>query len=153
LKHLDLVAELEALMCLEVSLSGPAWTDDLRRVAELIADCNDRLGKPAGCLKVRGSGPARMSRQQISEVVVAVADRGIPLKVTAGYHHPLIEYDRYANEHGFLSLAVALCLCRLLGGQALPASTVAECLAAQDILEFSFEDGVGWRNLAVRHEQ
>src|SRR5205814_236664 len=62
--------------------------------------------------KLRCGGPTAASfpsPEQVANVLVACRDAGIPLKATAGLHHPFRHYDESLKTevHGFLNLFVA----------------------------------------------
>lgn len=131
----------------------PAWTPAqwagrLPPLAQALERLN-RDGKPVAGLKARGSGPAAVTPEVLSLVIAEVNARCLPLKATAGLHHPLVEKERYGNCLGFIGLAAALRLERALGPEEFGRESVLECLRSSTAEEFSFAGGLAWRGFRV----
>jgi hypothetical protein len=109
------------------------------------------LGRPAG-LKLRTGGleaSAFPSPEQVARVLCACRDAGVPLKATAGLHHPLRRHDPGLGTrmHGFINLFAAGALALAHG---LPVEQVADVLADEDSADFTFTaEGLRWRGLFV----
>lgn len=76
-------------------------------------------------------------------------DAGLPMKFTAGLHHPLPRTDEAtgATMHGFLNVFVAGMAAHV---HALDAATHEAILAERDPAAFAFDDqGLHWRRLAI----
>lgn len=102
---------------LEVSLAAD-WRADVAAAAEAVAGQNSasaasrmaRLG-----LKVRTGGleaAAFPTAEQVAVVLELCRDAGVPLKFTAGLHHPLRRFDAGVRTemHGFLNVFAAAVL-------------------------------------------
>jgi hypothetical protein len=127
---------------------GSDWQSSLPSVLAAVAAAS-AAGLPAG-FKLRCGGleaKAFPSVEQVAFVLCACRDAGVPLKFTAGLHHPVRRFDAGVGTHmhGFLNVFVAgvLAHARQLGeGELRP---VLEDEVAGD---FSFGDdgGVRWRD-------
>ncbi len=101
---------------------------------------------PAG-LKLRTGGTdaaAIPEARQVAEVIVRCVRQGVPLKFTAGLHHPFRRFDAglRAMTHGFLNVFVAAVLAQ---AAALDLDDVQAVLEEQDSREFDFDDEyLGW---------
>jgi hypothetical protein len=109
----------------------------------------ERLTGGAGMkLRCGGLEPAAFpAPEQVAAVIVACRDLGVPMKATAGLHHPLHHFDVGLKTpmHGFLNI---------FGGAALAAARSLDQSALQRVIEdedaghFQFEaDGFRWRDL------
>ena len=82
--------------------------------------------------------------EQVAFAVTQCRDRGLPLKATAGLHHPFRRFDQFlgTRTHGFLNLfgaAVLAHACRLNEDQ------VRQVLEDEDSTHFVFtEEGFRW---------
>lgn len=121
------------------------WREGLDHVINLIRESGASGRVPVG-LKVRCAGPTALGPATLAQVVTVVADKQIPLKVTQGLHHPLVEKDRYDFDIGFLSLAVAHHM-RVGLGDAFTVQDAEACMTETDKDAFTFADGsVQWRD-------
>jgi hypothetical protein len=77
---------------------------------------------------------------RVARVIVACRDRGIPLKCTAGLHHPVRRFvaETASVHHGFLNVFGAGVLAMASG---MPASSLEACVADESRESFSFSDG------------
>lgn len=96
---------------------------------------------PAG-LKLRTGGTdaaAIPGARQVARVIVHCVKQGVPLKFTAGLHHPFRHFDAdlRAMTHGFLNVFVAAVLAQ---ATALELDDVQAVLEEQDGREFRFDD-------------
>lgn len=131
---------------LELEWSPAQWLDGIEQAAETLAALHDRRGAGLGIgLKVRGSGPTAIDRPALAAVIAAVNARNLPFKATAGLHHPIVEAERYGNSLGFLNLAAALRLQKILGPERFPAAQVEDCLGEADPAAFRFDGSLSWR--------
>lgn len=84
---------------------------------------------------------------QIAFALVAARDARVPIKFTAGLHHPMRHFNSALNTamHGFINVFVAGVLCH---AQRLDESKLIEILSDEDITHFTFDaDGVRYKNL------
>jgi hypothetical protein len=91
------------------------------------------------------------SPASLASLLEACAQRGLPLKTTAGLHHAIRGAYRITYEpesptgvmHGFLNLLIAALLVRTGAGTAADAQRALE---VRDAREFTLgEDGIGWQ--------
>jgi hypothetical protein len=107
--------------------------------------------RPAG-LKLRCAGPKGSpspSPEQVAHVIVACRDYHLPLKATAGLHHPIRHYDesQKTHMHGFLNLFVAATLTAVHN---LDEEQVGRIIEDEDASHFNFDDtGLRWQELSA----
>jgi hypothetical protein len=111
-----------------------------------------------GCAKLRTGGvvaEAFPSVEQIAGFIADCAELGVPLKATAGLHHPLrsvrpLTYEpdsRAERMHGFLNLftAAAIAWSAARAGRDTGRTTLATCLADGERANWQFdEDALTW---------
>ena len=114
-----------------------AWVTRLR-----MALTEDAGRSPSAGCKLRCGGleaTAFPSPEQIAAAIVACRDAGVPMKFTAGLHHPLRHFDVSLQTymHGFLNVFAAgvLAYARRLGAEA-----VQHILEDVNLENFAFED-------------
>lgn len=108
-------------------------------------NANLRIG-----LKVRCAGPSPYSRADLATVLSETAAFVLPLKATAGLHHPLVERERYRNDVGFLNLVVARLLLAKYGSDRLAHGDLQACLATENPRDFDLsEQALAWREFAI----
>jgi hypothetical protein len=91
---------------------GENWKNEIAAVVEAISGHNQRLPKnrvQAVGFKLRCGGveaSAFPAVKQVAFVVAACRDAGVPLKCTAGLHHPIRHYDDgvATKMHGFVNV-------------------------------------------------
>lgn len=136
----------------EVSLDGD-WRTNIAEAAQGLADHNagcapDSLCRPAG-LKLRCGGvePAAFPTvEQVAYVIEQCRDAHLPLKFTAGLHHPYRQYDPgvRTHVHGFINVFGAGVLAQVLG---LERHDIVAILEEEDPRGFSFTDEFfGWND-------
>jgi hypothetical protein len=117
------------------------------RVVESIAS----LGKSCG-FKLRTGGTeasAFPTSEQIAFAIMTCCEFEVPMKCTAGLHHPIRHYNNEvsSNMHGFLNVFGAGILAYTDG---FDESELLEVLDEEDPYEFIFkEDGFEWNNTNV----
>ncbi len=126
-----------------------AWERALDVVAGEIGALN-RGGAPVSAgLKIRTGGVVASAfppPEQVARFLVAAREAGVPMKATAGLHHPLRRFspDVDAFMHGFLNVFAGAVLART---EDLDAGALEAILADEDPVSFRFdEEGLGWRN-------
>lgn len=130
---------------------GPGWA---LRAEELIRTLS-AVGDGAG-FKLRTGGvtaDAFPSVEQVAWTFCACRDAGVPLKCTAGLHHPVRSYRAEVGTkmHGFLNVFVAGTLAWARG---LDQAEVGQILAEEDPAEFVFTAReVAWREVRVSVEE
>lgn len=135
-----------------------ASADAVRRTTSDIQD-GIRLAptsmQPAG-VKLRCGGleaSAFPTVEQVASAIVACRDAGVPLKFTAGLHHPIRLHDESLRTtmHGFLNLFVAGVLAH---AHALTQSQVECIVADEEPRHFHFhDDALAWKDFRAPVEE
>lgn len=124
----------------------------------LDADWQERTGRlvrslqaaPPHGLKVRSGGltpEAFSSCEQLAWALTAVRQAGVPVKCTAGLHHPIRHFNTgvQARMHGFLNVFGGAILASV---HDLSESRLADILADEDPADFAFDAaGLRWKDL------
>ena len=87
--------------------------------------------------------------EQVAFVIACCRDKGVPLKATAGLHHPLHHHDAnlQTKMHGFLNVFVAGVLANARG---LPESEIRQILEDERSDGFRFgPERLQWRDVAA----
>lgn len=125
---------------------------------EALAECRESLGaggeSGAASLgfKLRCGGVTASAFPSVAEVVRAIrqsSDLGVPIKFTAGLHHPLPHYDKdiQANMHGFLGVFAASLFARQNN---LSDDRLADVLTADTVAPFRFTaDGLSFEDMSI----
>lgn len=133
---------------------GEPWRAGVGTLIEAIARQNERSATRAG-FKLRAGGLSADAFPTSGDVAFALAacrEAGVPLKATAGLHHPIRHFDDgvQARMHGFLNLFVAGVLAHEHG---LDADQLQPILEDEAATSFKFSDSaLAWRNLATTPE-
>jgi len=93
------------------------------------------------------------SVEQVAFVIAACRDRHLPMKFTAGLHHPIRMYREEVNTrmHGFLNIFMAGLLSH---SQNLDIKKIEEILVDEDTNSFSIEEEcLIWRNLSITSKE
>lgn len=120
---------------------GPSWRDMISVSVQAIAAYNNAAGQKAG-LKLRCGGldaAAFPSQYQVAHVIAVCRDAGVPLKCTAGLHHPIRRFDESVNTkmHGFVNVFAAGILAQ---SYQLPEHEIAAIIGDENPAHFIFED-------------
>ncbi len=134
---------------------GPDWRASLSRTVAALAGYNGvlaqlfptwgRLGFKLRCGGLEAS--AFPSAEQVAGTLAVCRDAGVPLKCTAGLHHPIRRYDRdvQATMHGFLNVFGAGVLAHARG---LSAEQLRPIIEEEDPAAFRFDEtGFQWRDV------
>jgi len=125
------------------------------------SDLLDAISSAGARAKLRLGGivaEAFPSPQVVASLIAAIAERHIPFKATAGLHHPIRSYHRFACEpaslsgmmHGFVNLFCAASLL-FFDGELRDALCVLE---DEDPTAWRFtNEGIGWRDFRWNSEQ
>jgi hypothetical protein len=87
--------------------------------------------------------------EKVAEVISVCFAHDIPIKFTAGMHHPLRNYsaDIEVMQHGFINIFGAALLC---WGCYLSTDEITECLRDETADHFHFtEEGFSWKNRTI----
>lgn len=131
------------LLCVEPNLSVDGWRDDLSGTIRAL-----RASSCHPALKCRLTGPTGISADRFAAAIIAANEGGVPLKVTGGLHHPIVEPERYPFPMGFLNVSVGVMLHRCLGAQ-LSAKQLEEILTNQHAKAFIFGEQLGYKELRI----
>lgn len=120
---------------------GPAWRDMVGVTVQAISGYNKAGGHKAG-FKLRCGGldaAAFPSQYQVAHVIAACRDAAVPLKFTAGLHHPIRRYDESVRTkmHGFVNVFVAGIIAQ---SYHLPEHEIAAVIADENHTHFNFDD-------------
>lgn len=133
------------------TLAGAISFHNSRRILEGRGTNNDNIA-----LKLRCGGTSADAFPTVDEVgfVLAVAlQMGVPLKFTAGLHHPIRRFDEHvgAYMHGFINVFAAGVLATVHDWDA---PEVTAVLVDESAASFVFSDaGLAWRGHAADVEQ
>jgi hypothetical protein len=135
------------------------WRTTFAGVVAAVAEDN-RLGTHAahwtGGLKLRCGGTTAAefpSPEQVAFAITACREAGVPLKFTAGLHHPLRHFDRALQTpmHGFLNVFVAGVLAH---ARRLNEEQVRAIVADEDASHFRFDEtGLSWKEWRATTEE
>lgn len=128
-----------------------AWQEGLGRVIRLLKETAGE-GRPPVGLKARCAGPTAVAPRTLAGIIASVADAHLPLKLTQGLHHPIVEPYRSDNPIGFLGCVVAH---RLRGtlGPSFDLEIIHACVTEQDKDAFGFTEGVRYKDVRVDAER
>jgi hypothetical protein len=94
------------------------------------------------------------SPQQVAFAIAACRDAVVPMKFTAGLHHPIRHYNESVQTkmHGFINVFAAATIAH--AHREVDARQVQAILEDEDASSFNFDDGgLRWRSLAVTTSQ
>jgi hypothetical protein len=151
-----LAATAEATVISRMALFFEAPPDDADCLDGLLSAIQETPFAALAGYKLRMGGLEASAFPSSSRVALALAQclrAGVPMKATAGLHHPLPRLDETtgAQMHGFVNLFLAGIL-----GQVHPLAptTLQEILDEEDPQQFSFsDDRLAWRDLSASAEQ
>jgi hypothetical protein len=138
----------------EVLLIGD-WKNHVSDTLDAIAAHNSLKESWIGVKLRTGGIKAEMfpSPEQVAFVIASCRDRNLPLKFTAGLHHPIRMYrDEVGTKmYGFLNIFLAG---MLADTQNLDLKRIEEILADENSSSFSFsEDHLAWRELSITSKE
>ena len=116
------------------------------------ADWDRRVG-----FKLRTGGveaKAFPSPEQVAFAITTCRDVGVPMKFTAGLHHPIRHYNESVKTkmHGFINVFAAATIAHT--HREVDANHVQAILEDEDARSFSFDnDGLRWKSLSVTTPQ
>jgi len=127
-----------------------APNENLPLLAEAVSKFNSSGGSAGYKLRTGGvEASAFPLPEKIAYAIMTCNDFEIPMKCTAGLHHPIRHYDESVKTkmHGFINVfgAAILHCCHNLDSK-----VIIEILSDEDPHNFKFTDGsFGWKNLIV----
>jgi hypothetical protein len=110
----------------------------------------------SGGLKIRCGGmepSAFPSRDQVASIITTCRDKGLPLKATAGLHHPMRHFDPevQVHMHGFLNVFIAGVL---TFANRRTEKEVQAIIEDEDPKDFVFdEEGLRWKTYRAKTAQ
>lgn len=125
---------------------GSSWRASIAQLVGLMANNEERSsGLKVRCACTNASGIP--SAEDLAVAIVTCRDAGVPLKFTAGLHHPF----RQAPAHGFLNV---FCAGVLAQARRMDLSTIERIVAADDPKHFQFADEeIRWMQYSATLEQ
>jgi hypothetical protein len=108
------------------------------------------------CAKLRcgGATPGAVPEPRaVARFIAAARDSGVPLKATAGLHHPFRHFDETLGGpmHGFINIVGAAVLAA--GSEPLDEETLSAIVADEDSASFRLDDeSFAWRERRVDRE-
>ncbi len=132
------------------------WRRRLAEVASAVASFNADFPDDRAGLKLRCGGLEASNFPTAEEVAYVLAlcrDAGVPLKFTAGLHHPIRRYDAGVQTymHGFINVFTAGVLAHARG---LGEEELRVVLADEDPASFAFtDDGLRWKDCRASTEE
>jgi len=91
--------------------------------------------------------------EQVAWAIAAARDAGVPMKATAGLHHPVRHYNKSVNTkmHGFLNVFCAAVLAHARGLSQMEVQSIIE---DEEPSSFKFDEtGLSWRHLSATNHQ
>lgn len=131
------------------------WQRQMLATIDMLAVHNRSQQTVIG-LKLRTGGvlpEAFPTPEQVTFVLAACRDRSIPMKFTAGLHHPVRMYrgEVKTKMHGFLNVFFAGMLAH---AHLLDVETITTILSDEEASSFSFSrDGLAWQGYSLSQER
>lgn len=132
-----------ALLAIEFDLSTERWRETLNAGVTRLQASPYRTA-----LKCRATGPTGIGPERLAAAICASSDAGLSLKVTGGFHHPIVDPGFHTYPMGFLNLAAAVMFRRALHATA-SEDMLIELLKNASTSELSLQDGVHFRSLHI----
>jgi hypothetical protein len=125
---------------------------------EIPINCLDNVKEAGSFAKIRTGGitpDAIPSLENVSEYILACAERRLPFKATAGLHHPIRSIHRLTYEqgapaasmHGFINVFLAAAFA--WHGE----RHILDILAETDSSAFRFDDRAHWRDWSLSRNE
>ncbi|MCI0394756.1 MAG: hypothetical protein L0332_06275 [Chloroflexi bacterium] len=138
----------------EVAL-GSAWQQSMETTISAIAGYNRATGRAAG-YKLRTGGveaAAFPAPEQVAHAIAASRDAAVPMKATAGLHHPFRHFSQEVQTrmHGFVNVFAAGILAWARG---LPEEAIAMMVADEEPQDFIFTgETLAWQGYTASIEE
>lgn len=142
----------EALGSLQLPVFWESATDDAERTISALAEHRRDTASVTFGFKLRTGGvvaSAFPSSIQIARALIAAIEHRVPIKFTAGLHHPVRQFHSSVQTtmHGFINVLGAGVLAAEHGWDSVQ---TAAMLDEEDATTFSFtDDAFGWRGAEV----
>jgi len=134
---------------------GSSWGNDLTALLGGLEEAREMDDLRVG-FKLRCGGVEADAFPSIEEVAMAMVgcrDHGVPMKFTAGLHHPIRHHDATvdATMHGFVNVFTAGALAFVHDAHP---DTLMKALSEEDATRFGFSDeGLTWNDHALSVEE
>lgn len=141
----DVLRAFDALVFFEIP-----WQSDPAEAFDTLAVLREDTGRALG-IKIRcGGSKAALfpDADEVARFISAAVGRGLPMKATAGLHHPFHHTDPQTGfiHHGFVNLLTAAAL----ASQGMEVAALSAVLADEDSASFSIgRSGVAWHDQSV----
>lgn len=141
----EVLRAFEAMVLFEIP-----WDADPSGPFDVLRSVRQETGRAVG-VKIRCGGLTAAlfpEPHEVARFVAAAGHRALPMKATAGLHHPFRHTDPATNftHHGFVNLLMAAAL----ASQGADEPVLSEVLADADANSFSIErGGLGWRDRKI----
>lgn len=142
-QYASLVSSGETTLALEPNLSGDDWEGALQQA---VASLRKSPLRPA--LKCRLTGATGITAERFAAAIITSCDAGVPLKVTGGLHHPIVEQERYGFPMGFLNVTSGVMFRRAFGGK-ITQSLLVEILTNSDHKAYGLGDALRFKELKL----
>jgi hypothetical protein len=152
----DLITEITDILLVEglIPFFEAPFGEDWELRAQILI--NSLRGLEDAGFKLRTGGiEARMfpSPQQVAWAIATARDAGVPMKATAGLHHPMRHYNESVKTkmHGFINVFGAGILASVYG---LGVQEIQSILEDEDPANFKFDEtGFAWKDVRADNEQ
>ena len=130
------------------------WEENLLAFNQILFSANGRYRRSG--IKIRCGGleaSAFPSPKQVAGAITSCRDKGVPLKATAGLHHPIRHFDAavQAKMHGFLNVFAAGVL---TFANRLSEKEIQAIIEDEDAKNFVFDDeGLRWKTHRAKTAQ
>jgi hypothetical protein len=132
------------------------FTEHLNNLREILLRLLEQGPEPRGGIKFRCGGVqpwAFPTPGDVASVITACRDAGVPLKFTAGLHHPIRRFDHTlrVRMHGFVNVFGAAALAHARG---LTEEQLRPILEDEDAGDFVFDEvGFRWKDYRAGTEE
>lgn len=136
-----------ALLGIEPDLSVEPWKEALLETTRAATAAPIPVA-----LKCRCTGPTGIGPTRLAEAIAETCDAGIPLKVTGGFHHPIVEPARHEYPMGFLNLSAAVMLRRSLS-RGIPLAALERLLTNASPTAVSLSQGIIFESFGISFDE
>ena len=143
----ELASQFRAMLAIEPDLSQENWSAELDSCIEGISKASQRVA-----LKCRLTGPTGIGAEKLAVALCKACDTRSHFKVTGGLHHPVVDPSSHSYPMGFVAVAAAVMLRRVLGA-AISESSIAQLLTNSSHERFSYGRNLRFDNHQISIEQ
>ncbi|MBA4537501.1 hypothetical protein H1Z61_10245 [Bacillus aquiflavi] len=141
--------------CELTMLNGDNWLNNLSSTLDVISEFNSRHKEKVG-VKLRAGGiKAEMfpSTEKVASVIALCRDLNLPIKFTAGLHHPVRMYREEVKTkmHGFLNIFLSGMLAYHFN---LNKKIIEEIISDENIEHFMIKnDSLAWKHFCITAQE